>query len=525
MQKIIDTLPRKNYIDFKKHGVGVSLQFFGWVWEKEKWVSLTGSATILTIKMGKQQYKILIDFWMFQGCQKELKYNEILPFDISKLDVAFVTHTHVDHIWKLLFLSKDEFNWTIWTTKVSKQLLWPMLKDVIKLQPKNENTNKNKLMRKVNNLKSLLDKVSWKENQDDLLSVIEEIEKELECVEDEEKKYFDIHDLNKLIQKVNWIDYNQVVEILPWITLKFISAGHLPGSAQAILTINWKNNKKIVLWFSGDLGKYKNPSLWWRPEIPKEKFDLYMIESTYAGRFHNDFEKEKNDLVKVLNETISKNGKIIIPVFVQGRAQELMVLLSELIKNWDIPKIPIYVHSETIEQITSIVKRNFWLKISKNLFKRAISGSWKNKRNLFDKYKKSAILICSGGMMDWWTIRNYLDYLQNSNALFISMGYQWEWTLGGQIFVDKVKEILVPELGKVKINAKIYSFRGFSGHADQADIIKFVKQLKFKKDSKLVINHWEKTPEQYLLGCEIKQILDATSSVLFAAFNESFYEK
>ena len=152
---MLEQLSREKKIEFEKYGVKVSLEFLWWVWNKEKGVSLTGSATLLTIDIPWQdKIRWIIDFGMFQWCENELKYNEILPFDLSKIDFVIVTHSHMDHIWKLLHFSKDEFNWTIWTTKISRSLIYAMLTDFLKLQPKPKET-------KIDLLKENMFMVRW----------------------------------------------------------------------------------------------------------------------------------------------------------------------------------------------------------------------------------------------------------------------------------------------------------------------------------------------------------------------------
>lgn len=199
-----------------------------------------------------------------------------------------------------------------------------------------------------------------------------------------------------------------------------------------------------------------------------------------------------------------------------------------------IPKIPVYMHSETIWQINNVIN---WIKednpnleklksiLNSNFIKKAVSWKGRNKHLIFETYKKPAILIASWWMVDWWTIWSYLKYLSEPNYLFVSMWYQWEWTLWRKIFFDKVDEIEVPGEWLVKINAQIHNFRGFSGHADEKDLLEIISKMQFKKNAKIVINHWEKSLQQYVFGFKIKQILWKTRKVLFAEFNEENYCK
>jgi metallo-beta-lactamase family protein len=531
----LSELPRKSKIEFEKYGVKISLEYFWWVWNKEKWVSLTGSATLLTVDIpGEKPLKWLIDFWMFQWCENELKYNEILPFDLSKIDFVIVTHSHIDHIWKLLHFSKDEFDGTIRTTKVARGFIWTMLKDVIKLQPKPEKTKVDKLMDKLKNLYDQyrkLDNLGREQIElliEDLQEEIDKLESNQNYLEEKDRKYFTWEDLSKLFYKINTIDFYEKAEIKNNISLSFIKAGHLPWSAQAIIKIKVWTNKYITLGFSWDLWKYRNPSIWWKPDISKEKLDLYMIESTYAWRTHAEFKNEEEKLVKAINDTIKNKWKIIIPVFIQWRAQELIHLLHNLIKTWRIQRVPIYYYSSWMEEITNLCKKYyphiFKDELNWNLFSPAIIWKWKKRKDQFRSAKNSAILLVSGGMMDGGTVREYLDLLSDPKNLFVSMGYQWEWTLWRKIFMEKIKEVVLPSIWKIKINAKIHNFRGFSWHADEHDLLEIIKNMKFTKWAKIIINHGEKSLEQLTFGWAVKWIVWDTKQVLFAEFNEKPYE-
>ncbi len=80
----ISEIPRQSKIEIEKYWTKVILEFLWWIWDKEKWISLTGSATKLTIENIDWTKSIwLIDFWMFQWWENALKYNEILPFDLK----------------------------------------------------------------------------------------------------------------------------------------------------------------------------------------------------------------------------------------------------------------------------------------------------------------------------------------------------------------------------------------------------------------------------------------------------------
>ena len=534
----LDEIKYNSHIEFEKYWCKVELDFLWWAWDPEKWVNLTGSATKLTINFPDgRKYIWLIDFGMFQWCENALKYNEVLPFKLEDIDFVIATHTHLDHIGKMLHFSKDEFNGKIITTSINAKVMMIMLKDIIKLQQLEEEKNitpLKKLKNKVKNLKNLkIPRSKWDDaDVDDFDNLISELEDKLSSIQSEDneeqktKEFFSSKDLNKLLLKINSSDYYEKTEVKNDIELVFIPAWHLPGSSQAIIKIKVGKNKFITLWFSGDLWKIKNPAVWWKPEVSKEKFDLYMIESTYAWRFHPEIQKEENKFIEAVNHAISNNWKIIIPVFMQWRAQEVALYIHKLQKEWKIPNIPIFYHSDSIWQINNIYK-NHYPKIFKKLdkiLKPAVEQKWRDKKYIFENYNKPAFLLASWWMVSWWTIMSYLWELTDKNNSFIAVWYQAEDSLGNEIFTQK-KDKIKYEWTEYSINAKIEKVSLFSWHADEEDLIKIIKKMKFTKDAKIIINHWEKSPAQFVFGLALKQIVGKTKDVLFADFEENNYPK
>ncbi len=537
MQEKLAEIPREKKIEFEINWIKFIYEFLWWVWDKEKWVSLTGSATKLTIELPNWKKIVwLVDFWMFQGGENDLKYNEILPFDLKEIDFVLLTHTHVDHIWKLLHFAKDEFNWTIWTTKINKRVLHIMLSDIIKLQPENKLTKKEKIKNKIENLKNILfdlENKYWKWDASiDIENIIEDLEEELKNLEnnsdDNKKEYFDETDLLNVLEKVNWVEKYTKNEIQDNIELSFIKAGHLPWSSQIILKIKWEDWKLVKIGFSWDLWKITNPAVWGAPDISKEKLDVYMIESTYAGRKHIEKEKNEQEFIDAINKTVKNNWKIIIPVFMQWRAQELLLYIQSLIDSWEIPKLPIFFHSSNIEKINEIYSRYyeeiFW-DLTKWIFKKATNWKWKNKHLNFEKTKGSAILLASWWMLDWGAIQNYYNYLLEKNNLFVSAWYQASWTLGNKIFVENSKQIDIPWLWKININCDLFNLRTFSWHADENDLLKFLSQMNFSNDAKIIINHWEKTTEQLFFWELVEEVVWKTRKIILADFYAEKYSK
>ena len=131
MNKLSEQFPRQSKIEFEKYNTKITLEFIWGIWDKEKWVSLTWSATKITIlKPYWEKVVWIIDFGMFQWWKNDLKYNEILPFELDK--IKFVIATHLDHIGKMLHLSKDaKVIINHWTKSPEQLTFWLAIKWII----------------------------------------------------------------------------------------------------------------------------------------------------------------------------------------------------------------------------------------------------------------------------------------------------------------------------------------------------------------------------------------------------------
>ena len=114
------------------------------------------------------------------------------------------------------------------------------------------------------------------------------------------------------------VGYDRPVPIAPGIELEFMNAGHLLGSAYARITV--ASEGKTIL-FGGDLGRYGRPVLP-DPATPPDA-DVVLVESTYGNKVH-EADDDGAHLARIVNETVKRRGKIVIPAFALGRVEELL---------------------------------------------------------------------------------------------------------------------------------------------------------------------------------------------------------
>ena len=126
-------------------------------------------------------------------------------------------------------------------------------------------------------------------------------------------------DAARTLTQLQPVGYERPVPVVPGVEVEFLNAGHLLGSAYARMTIG----DKTIL-FGGDLGRYGRPVL---PDpAPVAEADVLLLESTYGDRLHEPDDGGAR-LAAIINETVQRGGRVIIPSFAVGRVEELLYWL------------------------------------------------------------------------------------------------------------------------------------------------------------------------------------------------------
>ena len=133
----------------------------------------------------------------------------------------------------------------------------------------------------------------------------------------------------------------------------FYNSGHILGSA--ITDGHCRAGAQKVV-YTGDLGKSDQPII--RDPDVLEEADYVIIESTYGTRLHERAKQKEEILEQVIKQTVGRRGNIVIPSFAVGRTQEVLYLLSRLMRDNLIPNLPIYIDSPLAISATEIFSRH-----------------------------------------------------------------------------------------------------------------------------------------------------------------------
>ncbi|WP_026210879.1 MBL fold metallo-hydrolase RNA specificity domain-containing protein [Flexithrix dorotheae] len=428
--------------------------------------TVTGSKYLLEI----DDYKLLIDCGLFQGLKELRKRNwDNFPIDPAEVDAIILTHAHLDHSGYLPKLFKEGYDGPVFCTTASGELLEILLKDSAKLQEEEANYAKKK---------------GYSKHKDP-------------------KPLYDTKDVLKVLPKVKGLDFKEEVKINELITFRFQNAGHILGAAIVEVFIQGENQRKKIV-FSGDLGRFNDPILY-APEIIEEA-DILFVESTYGNR-NNPMVNPKQNLADAINAACERNGCVLIPAFAIGRTQTLLMYIKDLYASGEIPEIPVFMDSPMAITATSIYSHHTkyhkieddalennesFIKLSKHLnIVQSHEGSV-----ALNYIQKNAIIISASGMMTGGRVLHHLyNRLPRKNDSLLLVGYQAEGTRGRRI-VDGEEEIKI--FGQmVKVNCKIEFIDGLSAHADQEELLQWLKG--FKKHPKLTfVIHGEEKSAQTL---------------------------
>jgi len=437
---------------------------------------VTGSCHELVIN---SQSSILIDCGLFQG--EDAKDDLSIEFNIEHITALIVTHCHIDHVGRIPYLLAAGFKGPIYTTPASASLLPLVIEDALKVGV----TRDTKI---INACLSLLNK---------------------QIVAVNFNTWFELPCTNEQIAKA-----------------RFQRAGHILGSAYVEIDISNNDKGKHRVVFSGDLGAPYTPLL--PAPKPPYKADTLVIESTYGDKNHQGRKERTQTLKNVIERAVADNGVVLVPAFSIGRTQELLYELEQLIhqsaKGSPWRSIHVILDSPMAANFTEqyIKFKHLWdaeakRKVAKGRhpldFENLTTVDTHSEHITIINYLASrqtpAIILAASGMCSGGRIVNYLErFLGDKTTDVLFVGYQGRGTLGrdiqkygprnGYVFINDTR---------ITINAQVHTISGYSAHADQNGLVKFVTGMR-KKPSHIKIVHGDEDAKA-ALASKYKEVLSS----------------
>ena len=377
-------------------------------------------------------------------------------FDLEKLDAVVISHAHLDHCGILPFLYKYGYDGPVYCSEPTQTLMTLHQLDYLDVHSR-----------------------------------------------EGEHSPYDQKDVREVVTHTIPLRYNVVTDVAPDIKLTFHNAGHILGSSMVHLHIG-EGLHNIV--YSADF-KFGRTMMLDPATALFPRAETLIIESTYGGPddIMPDREGVEGKLVSIVNDTVEKGGKVLIPVPAVGRAQEIMLVLDAYMKNGALRELPIYIegmvneataiHTAFPEYLVRDIKEQILHK-DINPFQ---SEYFHPVTHPSDREEIIAggpcVIIATSGMLEGGPAIDYFRHLApDPRNTLAYVSYQVDGTLGNRI-KNGLKEVsLYAHDGKmemVKVNMRVESIEGFSGHSDRNQLLGFIKRMA-PKPTKIIVNHGER---------------------------------
>lgn len=402
-----------------------------------------------------QNSKVLLDCGIdvaSSGADK-FPYFQVSEFNINELDAVVITHAHLDHSGLLPYLYKMGYKGPTYMTFPSRDLAALMALDFIG--------------------------VAYKQAAQPLFSST---------------------DIKEMVKHTICLNFNEVTDIASDIRLTFYNAGHALGSAMAHFNIG---NGSHNFLYTGDF-KYARTRLLDPAVASFPRVESVLCESTYGakGDILPPRAESEDKLIEIVQKTVERGGKVLIPELGLGRAQETMLILEDAMKRGKLKEIPIYIdgaiwdinaiHTAYPDFLSTHVRSQIFQDqnpLASPVFSRV--GSPMERKEVVEG-GPCLVLATSGMLVGGASVEYFREFAGNEKNSIIFVCYQGVGSLGRQV-QEGINETRMMVDGReeiVKINLEVHTILGLSAHAGRNEITSFFNNMR-PKPKRIIINHGE----------------------------------
>jgi metallo-beta-lactamase family protein len=411
---------------------------------------VTGSCHRIQTETGS----FLLDCGMIQGGPERHERNRLpFPFQPGTLRAVVLSHAHIDHSGRLPLLVKAGYKGPILATEATFELCQIMLADSGRIHEED---------------------AKWK---------IKRLEKEGKDASWVTPLYTE-EDAFRALDQFRPVDFHREHELDGIGTVTYHLAGHILGAGVVELNVGDGADTRRIL-FSGDLG-VEGARLLGPPESVREP-DYLIMESTYGDRRREETEDRTEQLLGILERTLDRGGKVVIPSFAVGRAQEVMARINDLVETGRLSGVPVFVDSPMATAATRVFAMH--PEVYSDEAQRLLSSGDKPlefpglrlitavQESMEINYLKGpAIIISPSGMCTAGRVKHHLKHnISDPRATILFVGYQARNTLGR--LIKEGKDPVRIHNRWYEVNAEIEAVDGFSAHADLDELLVWYDSL------------------------------------------------
>lgn len=404
--------------------------------------TVTGSKYLLET----DHHRVLVDCGMFQGLKALRQRNwDEMPVPPSSVTSVVLTHAHLDHSGRLPRLVARGFTGRIFCTAGTADLCKLVLPDAARLQEEDaRRANKGRYSKHAPAL-----------------------------------PLFTERDAAAALSRLQPFGFHRPAPISQELEAEFINAGHLLGSAYA--RVRRRDGGGGTILFGGDLGRYNRPIL---PDpSPGVACDVLLLESTYGDRLHPP-DDDGAELARIVNDTASRKGKLIIPAFAIGRVEEVLYWLKKLEEEGRVPVLPVYVDSPMAVQALQYYRQHAAeLDPDVRPARGEVCAFCTARFEPVESSRESqavverpgpSIVISASGMATGGRVLHHLEAgLSDPRNTVLFVGFQAAGTRGRNLIEGATQ---IKMFGRfIPVQARIEKLNAMSAHADAGEIIQWLR--------------------------------------------------
>lgn len=442
------------------HQIGKRI-YNGWQRQrKEEWIRITylGAARQVgrsAILLQTPESRVLLDCGIdVSSTDNPYPYLEAPEFRLEELDAVILSHAHVDHSGFIPYLYKMGYRGPVYCTLPTRDISALLQLDTIK--------------------------IAVGEGKDPIYSA---------------------DDVKEFVKHTIGLNFEEVTDITPDVRITLYNSGHILGAAMVHIHVG--NGLHNIL-YTADM-KFSKTHLLAAAHHQFPRLETLMIEATYGAQDRVLPPQSESDkaVAEMINKTIKRKGKVLIPTLGSGRGQEIIVFIERLMREGKMKEVPVYIdgmvwditaiHTAYPEFLNSTMRQMIFHDDENPFLAENIKriGSQKERIQIIEE-GEPCIIIATSGMLNGGPSVYFLRELGDNpkNTLLFSC-YQAEGTMGRRI-QQGLKELSYSDKGKfstVQLKLEISKIE-VAGHASRAELLNFIKRVS-PRPKRIIINHGE----------------------------------